>query len=353
MERNRQPRLKDRVDAGRLLQWSPFLRPEWRYERVLTLVDGVDGPRRCRRHDDDWIRRYRGFLLKWRSLPLDQRDELVVEDPGIYHAQLLRNAATSDPDTLFILEARLLSGQRPDEIAFELHALTEAVEAYAALWFDVQPRLDRRDWIFRQVLLPAFERQRAQLQEGDDDADDDALFFAAPAVIKPFLDASLKYFAYFGGPLLCDFLLAGFRRGVRVSREDEIGSFLDDDFIATIRRRSAAAARAFDVDKMGVYELFNVHARLMEMQQRADTGEESRNYLERNLDEVLRDLPFVTGDEASRAYANTRVGDLDREAAELRADELLLAATGAAVPDMPGGFDDILLSNGGDDGDAQ
>ena len=87
------------------------------------------------------------------------------------------------------LQARLLAGQSPHEIAPRFQATPEAVAAYEALFFAVGDRLGARDYITFAAIDPG-----GLLVTG-----------------TPTTEVLIKLLAYHGGPLVAELVLAVLR----------------------------------------------------------------------------------------------------------------------------------------------
>lgn len=304
-------------------RWDPLRRPDWRFERVLQMADRFPTPGRCTNRDDEWVRKARNFVLKWRNRP-DARDDLWREEPGLWYAYRLKEAATEDPNAPFTIEARLLAGQPDAEVAHEAQTITPTVTWYGKLFFDVADSLGHHDWVLRQVLIPAARRA------GEDRASrrGKASYDTAP-IVDPFLDYSLKFFAYFGGPLLLEVMLSGFVRGNRLASRDDAEQFADAYHARVLKFRSAQAAGTFEVNKFNVTELFAAHHRLLEIQRAVEADDGRGNAMEKSVGALLREFPWASGPRARRALEGTPLAEYDGHAAELRDEELLLTAAGS------------------------
>jgi len=303
--------------------YDPYRRPDWRFERVLQLADRQPVPGRCTKRDDDAIRDMKSFLLRWRNRSASGRDELLHENPGLYYAYRLHENEADDHELEFMIQSRLLSGQSSEDIANALGTLPEAVTWYETIFFNVIDRLENHDWIVKHVLLPAADRNIIQAQPGDDGTHQPARF---TIVAKPFLDWSLKWFSYFGGPVVCEWMIGGFKQGRKVTRQEDINSFVDEHWSNTIRRRSAQAAGIFEVNKYNVMELFHTHAQIMTLERSTDTAENKTTDLEHHINHFLGGLPWAVGAAGKKQLADLGVGEFDESSAELRADELMLVA---------------------------
>jgi len=134
---------------------SPFRRPSWRIDRIIEITRKSDSPlmhtRRCSRHDDQWVRQAKSFILRWGNLQPPEREAL-------FYAYEICLRSADEPETAFILEVRLLARQDRGVIAHAMSTIPEAVDWYEALFYNINDRLDNRDWITTQCLMPALRR---------------------------------------------------------------------------------------------------------------------------------------------------------------------------------------------------
>lgn len=317
--------MKNKIDEVRnLKQLDPFLRPDWRHERVLQLLDQPE-ENRTTRWDDRWIKGGRDFFHLWRRWDAAKRQKLLGRNPGLYYAYKVFQHLGTDPNVPWMIEARLLAGQPMEEIARALRTCPETVQWYEALFFNVSDALDAHDWLYNTVLQPAMDRFAQMALPAKDD---DTPMFKQAATIRPFLDYTAKYFALFGGPVLCDFIISGFRRGWPLRSLEDLPSWLDEQWSLTIRRRSLQAAMVFDVNKFNAVDLFATHARIIELQRNAESSDERRTLLEKHVHTMLQELPWVSGDAAREVFADTELGQWDNSSRELRDEELLLLGAG-------------------------
>lgn len=321
-------------------KYNVFRRPDWRFERVIELCDRFPAPGRASRRDDRYVKAARSFLLRWRARDGDsEREELFWENPGLFYAFQIHERAGEEPEPAHFLQARLLARQTPAEVAACLSTCPEAVEWYEALFFNVTDRLDNRDWITKQVLLPAILRNHGITPDpkGDEPPVDPAaaaLFRKAAPVALPFLDASLKLFAFFGGKYLVDVMITGFEAGKPLQSPEQMTQWFDAHWATTIRRRSHQAALQFEINKYNVMELFAIHTRIKEIEKAEDSDGRRRSLIETHTRALLDDLPWAAGEAAERSIAGTPLEPYDGYAAELRDDELLQTAAGATLPGL-------------------
>ncbi len=310
---------------------NPFLRPNWRHERVVQMLATVP-PERCKRYDDQWVKDYKTFLFQWNKGE-NNRDRLMYDNPGLYFAYLLHDRMYVEPELRLIIEARLLAGSPKEEIADACKTIPETIEWYERLFFNVEDFLKHRDWILKHVLLPSSDRFVED--ESDDDSDD---FKPRPSseLVRPHLDMTLKFFAYFGGPMVCDLMITGFRRDKRVTSMEELPEYFHEQFMSQIMRRSAQAAGQFEINKYNVMELFATHSRIIEIMRASESQEDRHNEFEKHVNAMLSELPWTVGLDSKKLYADTPIGVFDENAAELNSEELMLYGAGKEPESVEG-----------------
>lgn len=313
-------------------KYNVFRKPDWRFERVLKMCDRYPSPGRCSRRDDDYVKKARKFVLGWRAREPEERKELYAECPGLYYAFEIFERAEDDPEPNHFLQARLLAQQTHEEIAHALGTVPETVEWYEKLFFNVSDRLEHRDWITKHVLLPAILRQHAGLapSDADDDDDDDDVVIGSSTVpvARPFLDASLKLFAYFGGKHVVDIMITGFQSGKQLAAPEDMAGWFDSQWKMALRRRSHQASLMFEINKYNVMELFAIHTRIMEIEKSEESQDQQRSTIERHVKALIDEIPWAVGDDGKKMLAGTALGQYDEGAAELRDDELIQVSAG-------------------------
>jgi hypothetical protein len=326
--------------------YDPHLRPDWRWERVLELTSRQPSPGRCTRFDDEYIARARSFMLRWKKGE-NEREKLRSEHQGMFYAHQIWDKINQSPEVQFIVEACLLANKTYEAIAKEVFTTPAAIEWYEAIFFNIKPRIQSHGWIFAHVLLPASDRYYEQ-QNADDD-DDDTPVFRTPVVVRPHLDMTLKFFSYFGGPIVNDYMLTGFKRGMKVDTQDELGGWLDENFMVAIQKRSAQSAHVFEINKYNVMELFATHSRIMEIQKSSESQEERHSTIERHIHSMLGEIPWTVGADAREIFEGTAIGKYDEMSAELNEEELMLIGAGQkleGLEEMPGLDQQFMRASG-------
>jgi len=323
-------------------RYNFYRKPEWRWDRVLTMVDRNDSPGRCTKHDDEFVREARKFTLLHRGAEDNEaREKLFWDNPGLYYAYdfYMKRENPAECEGAMFIEARLLARQNYEQIAAAMTTHPEAVRWYEALFFNVMPYLNARDWITKHVLMPAFDKHHNNVMAPDDGV---ALPFRDSTVAYPFKDGSLKLFAYFGGPFIVDFMIQGLQAGKPLTSGEDLASWLDKTWSNTVRRRSAQAAMQFEINKYNVTELMAIHSRIIELDNSEEAQDKQKTATDRHIQALIDEIPWAVGDEGKKTYGKTIVGRFDEMAAELRDDELLQLAAGQAVPRLAKDFPERL-----------
>jgi len=318
--------------------YSFFRRPDWRWERVLVLAGHKPTPRRPGRSDDKYVRDGRNFILKYNAPDQeDHLDELFARNIDMFYAYKIHEKELEESDTAMMIQARILAGQSNDQIHNATGILPNTIEYYEQLFFNVRDRLKYRDYITKNVLIPAMQRNFG-LVPSHHDADNPVMPWSKEIIARPFLDASIKMFAYFAGPIVLEFMLQSFQTGKICNSQDEMAKYLDDHWATTLRARSSQAVRTFEINKFNVIELFGIHARLMEIEKSEETLDQKKNQIEQSIGGLMSEIENVysIGDETNE-FLSPKVKVYDKMAAELRDGEVGALAAGLNVK----GLDDL------------
>jgi hypothetical protein len=307
-------------------KYNFFRSPAWRWERVLHLAERFPTPGRATRKDDQFVKAARVFLCSLKKKTTDaERAELWSENPALFYAYEFNDRQDEHPEGAMFIQARLLARQSYEDIAESLSTIPDAIRWYEALYFNVVDRIHQRDWITKHVLLPALVRHHsiASNDPGDESIDG--------AVARPFMDGSLKLFAYFGGAHIVDVMITGFQSGKTLTSPDAINEWFDSNYSMTIRRRSHQAAMLFRVNKFNVMQLFEHHNRIMEIERSDEAREKMRSAEEAHIKALIDEIPWMYGEKGEKASAGTPLHLYDGGASELRDDEVMRVAAGEQI----------------------
>lgn len=292
-------------------KYNPLRSPSWRSDRVKKLLDQrptVGKPDRV--HDDDYIKDYRNFRLKWETKNQTIQNRLFRNNPGLCYAYFIRHH--QDQSWRALLEARILAREPDEYVAMELHTIPEAIHYYERLYFNIRERLHSRSCIIKTVLGPS-----AASAAGYDES-----------ITDDMRHTTCKLFAYFGGSLVLDIMLSGFESGPFPQKVAKAHEFIDNAVKTTIQQRAAIAAKNFTVNKWTVMQLLEIQQRFMQSdaEARAASGGAGADY-QANIEKFFESLPLAIG----------------RAAAEGRSPEALFYETTGVEPRVS---EQLLLVNG-------
>ncbi len=326
-------------------KYNPFRRPDWRHERVMRMLARMPNPGRTSKRDDQFIKAYRNFVLRYRSYDETRRNLLMYECPGLAFAYRVFAERPSQPRKSIMMECRILAGQSDQVIAKEMNTVTDMPRYYEALFFNVRDRLNAYDWVIDHVLLPSYDAgMHANEPDEVEAAVPDGMANAIPVLPRvertpcsePFFDATLKFFAYFGGPIVLDYVLTGFQRGMRAISGEGLADWFDSHTSARIRHRSAMAAHNFEVNKYNAIDLFTAHMRIVEIEKSIDSDENKKAGIHANVAAMMRSMPWGVGNDGKKLVKSTSIELYDGGAAELRDSELQLLGAGQTVETVNG-----------------
>lgn len=290
-------------------KYNPFRATCWRYNRVLHLADR---PRvlPCASYDDELIREARDFFVMRRAAK--RGDELaynkaVCANPGMHYAfQLFERY---DSDARRHIESRLLARQSDDEIAGLSAMLADGVDTYERLFFNVRDRLSCSDWIVRQAIAPSSDA------------------FSGSDPLKNH-ELSMKFFAYFAGPIALNAIITGWCGSGAAKDRNDLMDLYDLQYKFSLRRKSTAAATAFEVNRYNVMQLFDLHQRLMEAES-ANGADKNKTDIADNILGMLNEIEWTVGSiDVKNHDATASLKEFDEMAAELRDHEMLSMRNG-------------------------
>jgi len=330
-------------------KFNPFRRVDWRYERVLGMVDREDGKLgRCTHKDDRYVKGLRNFILRFRAIKNDRdRNTLSEENPGLYMAWLYNmNRDTDGGRRLVVMvEARILAGQDDETIAEEMTLAPKSIEWFEALFFCVRDRRNACDWIVSQVLIPSVmaasessaartaEEQRMAREGATEETGAAAArrrrnFISLTELTDPFQDVTVKFVGYFGGVHVLDFALGLYERGNLANSKKEVSAWHDAHLSARSRQRSSNTISVMPIDRDNAMQLLNLHARLIEIDRSSDTAENKEDKYHNAIKAVIKEIPWAVGTAGRALVAGTSVEKFDDGGMKLRDSELQLCAAG-------------------------
>jgi hypothetical protein len=250
-------------------------------------------------------------MIKRRNIVSDQAlEDLFNLNPGLFYAVELHEKMDSRKRA--VVQSMLLAGQNDMEICKTYGGIPEAIQWYEGLFFNVRDRLEANNWIQDTVILPGYLNNFNEPPE----------------------HMMLKFFGYYGGPVLLDFMISGFKRGLNIpTSPEDLDLYMDKHFYTGIRRKSAMHVNTFEVNKYNVIELFNTHCRIIEIEKSAESADEARGAMEKNILVMLQELPWAVGKKPGED-TNPRLAVYEDAAGELTDEEMMLVAAGKETDEI-------------------
>lgn len=288
---------------------NPRRSAAWRYERVTRLL-GSESNHPHRTLDDRWTKELWRFMSLYQTLQNDITDPDVQEFhlqrryPTLSTAFFLFNGREQDPFR-YTLEARILARQSDEDIGHKCRVAPEVIALYEYLFYNVRDRLDHSDFIAASVIGPVF---RVGLD-----------------AINPELVA--KYFGYFCGPIVLDYVIQGFSEGFRPTSDAEVVDYLEAQAIKAIKMQAMILTSTMNPSRFDVRSVMEGFLQLINIERNGENGQEGRqvNQLTELIDCLRAQKPIPRGDDAKKLAAKVH-GHYAAGYVELRADEKQIAA---------------------------
>jgi hypothetical protein len=316
---------KRRTHKVQVIKYSPYRPTSWRYDRIVELL-GAEGRDRFPIRGVDDLETVKGysFIKKWENIASscpanqlqDRLAELFPDNPALYFAYDIFLRSQADPCRIGI-EARILANQSDETIAQSLCIHDpETISWYEKLFFNVRDRLGSVDYISKQVI-------GSLLGKGGVDNQDN-------------FNLSAKFFGYFGGEVMLEFVLNGIDRNISPPRPgDTVAEYADAFMESMIRGRSMIVAQQFQVDTYKVVPLLELHAKLIEEHNKAKMATGPKSQLEDVVSALVCAVPWSVGQNREQMLAQTPLGNyISGSAVEPRTQDLLRISAGEEVPHL-------------------
>lgn len=304
---------------SQIYEFDPFRPLNWREERVISLIEATGGPKRAsRKFDDEYIQRYRPFLLRWRGYNSgDARMRLFPSFPDLYHAQRFREH--HDAEGQATLEARLMAGMSNRDIAQPAGTSPDVVRAYEKLFFNVRDRLQCMDYIRNMVIIPLV--QRAVSNDAVDILTDEKRY------------AIYKLMGYVGGPKVLEFMLMGFKRIAAPNRMAQLGDWMDEAFNTLTRHRGMMVMQAFSFNKFTAMQLLEMCRGVIQSAEDARLAGGAVTEFHTNVEALLEQVNISVGRRAE-ADMTPQMVEWEKSKVEPRADDYYGLTDGQAPEDL-------------------
>lgn len=209
--------------------------------------------------------------------------------------------------TRWALEARVLAGETDDEIADKLGVEAGVINAFVNVFFDVREKMRHMDYVQTVIMGDAVTRG---LQERH-------------------YDLLWKMMGLQGGPHVLDAVINRCPQLARPNSPDEVGGFLQDFAISTMKYKAAIASVTIPVNTHTQLPLIEAFVKYVEIERTTDNAMKAQTSIVDNIGIMLNNMPFKIGTKLDSE--GVKMLPFDDGAAELRSSEMMIIAAGGKV----------------------
>lgn len=292
---------------------SPVRAPHWRWLRASQIerggrrssraLDGAEGVRairravRLKRH----LRRigetndgHGDYVMMLRDAPMYWAHDIWIEDKK---------------PTRWAIEARVVAGESDQEIADKLGTDVDIIEAYTTTFYDVRDKLANVDYVVNTILGDAVSRGLSERH----------------------YDLLWKMVAYQGGTHALTAVMTRFIPAERPKTSDDVANFFQEAAINCVKYKAALATMTVPINTHTQLELINSFVKYVEVERTTENSTKAQLSIMDNIGAMLTSMPLTIGTKLESQ--KVKLGAYDSGAAELRGDEIIVAASGEEVPD--------------------
>jgi hypothetical protein len=290
-------------------QQNPFPPPDWRYQLAKAYVAEGVLPSAHRDDADTWeVFRFLRAKDVFQQ-PQQQVQNVRLKYPDLACAYDMYRGKQKSVRPM--LEAYVLSRKDSLAIATDFRVNQETIEWFKKAFYDVDRYLEHPQRVLTQLIGILDEA-------GCKTLDETGLF---------------KLTSYLGGHGALDKLLYDVRESSKVLGIEGVGEWLAQQTQIMLQMKQLLAANNLKLgDSKQQLQLLGL------MRQggtdKSQSGDAPQTGLLRHVNAMLTEIPWTSGTESEKVYANTTIGEYDRLAAELRDEELLLVAAGEKPPHL-------------------
>lgn len=292
---------------------NPFRPVNWRWEYARIMREKHSRTvAKASRYDRDVLDAHKFQIALNKCCDDIGRWELMDKYPDIYAAYLIfsRGAAEDKHPLRYVIEARILAGQEPKEIADVAGVKTEVIRYYSNIFFDVKDKLNHSDYIMTCVIGPS-------VYAGLTDRDYDLLW---------------KLFGYIYGPAVLDSFIITTSRRFRPANSGEVDAALADDARSALQRKATVVARTFTVNPFSQTELLNIYARFIEVEKDQNSGK-AHDVIMQNIQIMMDKLPWKSGGIEGNEIPDA-LRDHYQGAVEYRTEEVMAISAGQKIEEI-------------------
>jgi len=273
---------RKKLDYSYFSRFDPRRLPTWRYQRAQRLLSSSESPHPER--DDNDIRALRKYYLIKRRMRQRYDDEqrldheLSARFKYLWAADRIFMEGRADR-VRFAVEAMLLARTPLAEIAHYAAVEPLAIQVYERLFFNVNDRLENRNYIASVVLLDAFMSGLANRTR----------------------EITTKYFGYFAGPVVLRLILDGFDGSMQAPLAPADTSRWLDHHYRLIHRTICNVSVSFtEPNSYNSQSLFEGYQSLLSLGYREQSVGGEDNVINQALEVFVRQNPIPLGDKADR-----------------------------------------------------
>jgi len=282
----------------------------WRWDRAGYLLEKAADyiaahrkPPRIRR-DRDHDNIVEIYLFRFAIEQCEtEGDHIALVDmrPHVYEAWSIFKQANRT--TRWELEARLLAGEPPEDIARKLATTCEAVTAYEQYFFNVTDRLTAPGYLTHQVFGQSIQAGLAERN----------------------YDLLWKAIGYWCGPFALDHMIYKFNQPSRPETTTGVSALWDDHLTDAMRLKTVIAAHTMPVNMQTQEGIFSIYQRMLELERAGEGGGIGGEAMMENVRVMFEHMPWnkmATGPDG--AIPTTATAVFEKQTVLLRASELSL-----------------------------
>lgn len=286
---------------------SPLRPPDWRWLKVKAYTRADRELSRFK--NDRYVFEAHRFneQLEESAQPW-QLEELCDQFESLFFAHSFYSTEGRE-SSRWELEARLLAREDYASIATKLSCTVETIDIYEKLFFNVSDRLESVGWVINSVI-------GRSIHTGLHERDFDLLW---------------KLYGYLGGPCMLDLIIK--RLGIskqRASSEQEANLFMADALPIQANMNASKAMLINPVNNFTAVPVIQIEQTYRQIQKDVASGN-SVDVVMNGLNKVFQSLSWSTGSGTIKHQTLPSMKEVDVQAVELRASEMIQVAAGQLV----------------------
>jgi hypothetical protein len=137
-----------------------------------------------------------------------------------------------------------------------------------------------------------------------------------------------KLFGYRAGPHVLEAVLGGLPAGQVVESPDDVSEYFDVVTAETVKQKAAVAAVTIQVQDKTSFRLIDAFTKSVKAGRNTSSASQQLDRWETGFQQLLEAMPYMTIGKVEEK----QLSEFDRNAAELRTEELDLVAVGYQIP---------------------